>query len=74
MDYIRSIINEPGFSEVCSLLSRVGTDKIFASIYYSLCYEYFSFTNNFDTVMNCIMNEITADKMAAYEWLKGILG
>ena len=73
-EFICSIVDEPGFSEVSSLLSGVGTDKIFASIYYSLGYEDFSFTNDFDMVMNCIMNDITADKMAAYEWLKGILG
>lgn len=73
-EYIRSIIDENGFSEVRSLLSRVGTDKIFASIYYSLECEDFSFTDNFDTVMDCIMNEVTADKMAAYDWLSNILG
>lgn len=73
-DYIRLLINEDGFSEVRSLLSGVGTDKIFASIYYSMDYEDFSFTDDFDTVMDCIMNDVTADKMAAYEWLKEILG
>lgn len=73
-DYIRILINENGFSEVRSLLSGVGTNKIFASIYYSMGYEDFSFTDDFDTVMDSIMNDVTADKMAAYEWLREILG
>lgn len=73
-DYIRLLINEDGFSEVRSLLSGAGTNKIFASIYYSMGCEDFSFTDDFDTVMDSIMNDVTADKMAAYEWLREILG
>lgn len=73
-DYIRLLINEDGFSEVRSLLSGVGTNKIFASIYYSMGCEDFSFTDDFDTALDCILNEVTADKMAAYEWLREILG
>ncbi len=73
-EYIFEIVHENGFSEVRKCLAKAGVDTVFASLYYSVGFEDFSFSDNFKTVLNSIMNEVTADKMAAYEWLREVLG
>lgn len=73
-DYIRALIDQNSFSEVRTLLEKAGTDKLFASLYFAAEYEDFSFSSGFDDAFDSIMNEPNADKMAAYEWLKGIFG
>lgn len=73
-EYVFDIIHENGFSEVRKCLAKAGVDTVFASLYYSVGCEDFSFSDNFNIVLNSIMNEVTADKMSAYEWLREVLG
>lgn len=77
-EYLKELINntisEYGFNEVCNCLVKADCDRVFASLYYASEFEDFSFADDFDDVLDSILNEVTADKMAAYEWLKGILG
>lgn len=73
-EYIDELIAEYGWREVRSLFSKAGCDRIFASLYYASEFEDFSFGDNFDDVLDSILNDVTADKMKAYDWLKQILG
>lgn len=72
-DYIMSLITEEGFSEVRELFSDIDISIVFASLYYSINYETFQFEDN-DTVLDEILNEVDADKMSAYDWLREELG
>lgn len=72
-ELVDNTVSEYGFNEVRRCLAKAGSDMIFASLYYAAEFEDFSFSNNFDDVLDSILNDVTADKMTAYEWLKGIL-
>lgn len=74
MEYIDELISEYGWREVRSCFSKAGCDKIFTSLYYASECEDFSLGDDFDDVLDSILNDVTADKMKAYEWLKKILG
>lgn len=73
-EYIRMLVEENDFSEAAALLSSLGTDKVFVSIYFAMGYEDFSFADSDDEVICDILNELDGDKMTAYSWLKNILG
>ncbi len=72
-DYIMSLITENDFSEVQDLFSEINTGIIFASLYYSLNFERFSFEDD-NTVLDEILNDVDADKMSAYTWLCELFG
>lgn len=73
-ELVSDFVHEYGFKEVQKCLVKANTSLIFASIYYSLDFEDFSFANDVSEVLDCILNEVDADKMTAFEWLKEILG
>ena len=68
MEYIDVLISEYGWMEVRSCLSNAGCDRIFASLYYASECECFTF----DDVLYSILNDVTINKMRAYEWIKEI--
>lgn len=72
-ELIDNTVSEYGFSEVRRCFAKAGCDRVFASLYYAAEFEDFSFNDDFDDVLDSILNDVTADKMAAYKWLKGIL-
>lgn len=72
-DYIKSLITENSFSEVREMFSGVSRSVIFASLYYCLNYEDFSFDED-KVALDEILNDVDGDKMTAYEWLCGELG
>ncbi len=67
-DYIMSLITESDFSEVRNLFLGINRNIIFASLYYSLNFEKFSFEDD-KTVLDEILNDVDTDKMSAYTWL-----
>lgn len=73
-NYILSLITEQGFGDVRELFAGISGSVVFASLYYCLNYEKFSFDDDHTRVMDEIVNEVDADKLSAYEWLGGVLG
>lgn len=73
-EFVNNMVSEYGFNEVRHCLAKVGCDRIFASLYYASEFEDFSFDDDFDNILDSILNDVTADKMTAYEWLKETLG
>lgn len=72
-EYIMSLIEEYDFSEVRELFLGINRSMIFASLYYCLNFEKFTFEED-DAALSEIVNDVDPDKMKAYEWLCGELG
>lgn len=76
--YLRNIIcTSENASEIFGLLSEeLGMSKTFSSLYYSLQYSQFSGNeySNEQEIYNEILNNVSADKSAAYAWLDNYMG
>ena len=76
--YLKNIIcTSENVSEIFGLLAEeLGISKTFASLYYSLQYSQFSDDEYDDEaeIYDEILNNVSADKSAAYEWLDSYMG
>lgn len=72
-EHIMSLIEEENFLELEELFRGVNRGILFASLYYCLNSEKFSFDEDKEA-LDEILNDIDPDKMTAYTWLCEELG